>query len=93
MFGKPDIVFISKKIAVFCDSEFWHGYDWENRKHDFKKNQDFWIPKIERNIQRDCEVNEHLQADGWLVLRFWGKDIKKNLTACADEVERAWKNR
>lgn len=93
VFGKPDIVFISKKIAVFCDSEFWHGYDWENRKHDFKKNQDFWIPKIERNIQRDCEVNEHLQSEGWLVLRFWGKDIKKNLSACADEIERAWKER
>ena len=93
VFGKPDIVFISKKIAVFCDSEFWHGYDWENRKHDFKKNQDFWIPKIERNIQRDCEVNEHLQSEGWLVLRFWGKDLKKNLSACADEIERAWKER
>lgn len=93
VFGKPDIVFMSKKIAVFCDSEFWHGYDWETRKHDFKKNQDFWIPKIERNIQRDHEVNEYLQADGWLVLRYWGKDIKKNLTACADEIERAWKER
>lgn len=91
--GKPDIVFISKKIAVFCDSEFWHGFDWETRKHDFKVNQEFWIPKIERNIQRDCEVNEKLQADGWLVLRFWGKEIKKDLTACADKIERAWKER
>ena len=56
VFGKPDIVFIGKKIAVFCDSEFWHGHDWENRKSDFKSNQDFWIPKIERNILRDKEV-------------------------------------
>ena len=45
-----------RKIAVFCDSEFWHGYDWERRKHDFKSRQDFWIPKIERNIARDREV-------------------------------------
>lgn len=51
--GKPDIVFITKKVAVFCDSEFWHGYNWEERKKDFKSNQEFWIPKIERNIQRD----------------------------------------
>ena len=50
--GKPDIVFKGKKVAVFCDSEFFHGYDWENRKHDFKTHQEFWIPKIERNMQR-----------------------------------------
>ena len=49
IYGKPDIVFISKKVAVFCDSEFWHGFNWEERKKDFKTNQEFWIPKIERN--------------------------------------------
>ena len=50
IFGKPDIVFVGKKIAVFCDSEFWHGYNWEERKRDFKSHQEFWIPKIECNI-------------------------------------------
>ena len=89
VFGKPDIVFIGKKVAVFCDSEFWHGHDWENRKNDFKSNQEFWIPKIERNIQRDKEVNERLISEGWTVLRFWGKDIKKNTAQCADEIEKA----
>ena len=89
VFGKPDIVFIGKKVAVFCDSEFWHGYDWENRKNDFKSNQEFWIPKIERNIQRDKEVNERLISEGWTVLRFWVKDIKKNTAQCADEIEKA----
>ena len=89
IFGKPDIVFIGKKVAVFCDSEFWHGYNWEERKHDFKSHQEFWIPKIERNIERDREVTEQLQAEGWTVLRFWGKDIKKNLKECADIIERA----
>ena len=68
--GKPDIVFKSKKVAVFCDSEFWHGYDWENRKGDFKSHKDFWIPKIERNIERDKEVNKALEDDGWKVIRF-----------------------
>ena len=87
--GKPDIVFIGKKVAVFCDSEFWHGFNWEERKHDFKSHQDFWIPKIERNMERDKEVNAQLQAEGWTVLRFWGKDIKKNLKECADMIEKA----
>ena len=86
--GKPDIVFASKKVAVFCDSEFWHGFNWKERKNDFKSNQNFWIPKIERNIQRDYEVNEQLKAMGWTVLRFWGRDIKKNCSECADSIER-----
>lgn len=91
--GKPDIVFISKKVAVFCDSEFWHGYDWERRKDDIKSNRDFWIPKIERNMQRDTEVTQTLTNDGWLVLRFWGNEIKKHLSDCADKIEKAVKSR
>ena len=93
IFGNPDIVFIGLKIAVFCDSEFWHGYDWENRKKDFKSNQEFWIPKIERNMERDREVNEKLISDGWIVLRFWGKEIKKETCRCADIVENTIKER
>ncbi len=89
VFGHPDIVFIGKKVAVFCDSEFWHGHNWEERKRDFKSHQDFWIPKIERNMQRDAEVTARLQADGWTVLRFWGKDIKANTAQCADMIEKA----
>lgn len=87
--GKPDIVFIGKKIAIFCDSEFWHGYDWENKKKEFKSRQDFWIPKIERNLQRDKEVTEGLKKDGWKVIRFWGKEIKNDVARCADIIEKA----
>jgi len=87
VFGHPDIAFIGKRIAVFCDSEFWHGYDWENRKEDIKSNREFWIPKIERNMQRDIEVNDHLKEMGWTVLRFWGRDIKKNVSDFADIIE------
>ena len=87
VFGHPDIAFIGKKVAVFVDSEFWHGFDWKNRKNDFKSHQEFWIPKIERNIQRDKEVDEKLRSEGWTVIRFWGKDIKKNVQACAEAVE------
>lgn len=91
--GKPDIVFYGKKVAIFCDSEFWHGYNWEERKKDFKTHREFWIPKIERNMQRDKEVTETLQHDGWLVIRFWGKEILKNTAACADKVELVMKRR
>ena len=88
IYGKPDIVFIGKKIAVFCDSEFWHGYNWEERKKDFKSHQEFWIPKIERNMERDAEVTAKLESEGWTVLRFWGNEIKKNTVRCADTIER-----
>lgn len=88
VFGHPDIAFIGKKVAIFCDSEFWHGFDWENRRNDIKSNKDFWINKIERNIDRDKEVNEYLKSHGWTVLRFWGKDIKGKLKDCADLIEK-----
>jgi len=87
VFGKPDIVFHDKKIAVFCDSEFWHGWNWEVKKNEIKSNQDFWISKIERNIERDREVNEYLKKEKWTVLRFWGKEIKKNTESCVLKIE------
>ncbi len=89
IFGHPDIAWKTKKVAVFIDGEFWHGFDWENRKKDFKSNQEFWIPKIERNIQRDIEVTEHLQNEGWTVLRFWGNDVKKHLDECVKTIMEA----
>lgn len=88
VFGKPDLTFKKYKLAVFVDSEFWHGKDWETRKHDHKSNQEFWYKKIERNIERDKEVNEYLLKQGWKVLRFWGKDIIKNLRNCTDIIEK-----
>lgn len=87
IYGKPDIVFIGKKIAIFCDSEFWHGYNWEERKKDFKSHREFWIPKIERNMRRDAEVTEKLRFEGWKVLRFWGNEIKTDVSRCADIIE------
>lgn len=91
--GNPDIVFPKKKIAVFCDSEFWHGYEWEKNKETIHTRRDFWIPKIERNIERDKEVNQRLFEEGWLVIRFWGNDIIHNVQACADIVMKALENR
>lgn len=91
--GKPDIAFIGKKVAVFCDSEFWHGYNWEQRKSDFHCRSDFWIPKIERNMSRDIEVTKALQDDGWIVIRLWGASIKKDTAACANLIERLLQER
>jgi len=87
VYGHPDIAFIGKKVAIFCDSEFWHGYNWDERKNDFKSRREFWIPKIERNISRDIEVNKVLNDHGWTVLRFWGKQIKANPEECADRIQ------
>ena len=87
--GKPDIVLSKYKIAVFCDSEFWHGYNWDVRKEDIKSNRAFWIKKIEGNMKRDAAVNEILKKQGWTVLRFWGKDIQRRLAVCLNEIEKA----
>lgn len=86
LIGKPDIAITKYKIAVFCDSEYWHGYDWENRNQQIKSHRDYWIPKIERNIARDREVTATLEKEGWLVLRFWERQIKKELSECVKVV-------
>lgn len=82
IFGKPDFVLVKYRIAIFCDSEFWHGYDWRKRKNDVKSNREFWIKKIESNIERDRIVNHKLKAEGWKVLRFWEKDIFTDVSRC-----------
>lgn len=87
--GKPDIVLTKYKIAIFCDSEFFHGKDWEDLKRQLKKgkNAEFWIKKISRNREHDEEINKQLIFLGWTVIRFWGKDIKKDVEQCIKVVE------
>jgi DNA mismatch endonuclease, patch repair protein len=80
--GCPDIVFTKFKLIIFVDGEFWHGYKWEEKKIKIKANRGFWIPKIERNMQRDEMNNNILTQDGWHVMRFWEKDIKKDFENC-----------
>lgn len=89
--GKPDIVLTKYKIAIFCDGEFFHGKDWEiqRKKIENSNNSDYWIMKIERNIGRDEDINRRLKAMGWVVLRFWGKDIKQNTERCIQVIEEA----
>lgn len=85
--GKPDIAITKSKIAIFCDGEFWHGKDWNLRKGRLQTNRDYWIRKIERNIDRDSENDSKLDRLGWTVFHFWGRDITKDLEACIREVK------
>lgn len=87
--GKPDIVLPKYRIAIFCDGEFFHGKDWEVLKPRLEQgnNGEFWVNKISRNKVRDDETNKQLLFLGWTVIRFWGKDIQKNLDECIKVVE------
>jgi DNA mismatch endonuclease (patch repair protein) len=84
--GSPDIVFKKFKLIVFIDGEFWHGYNWDEKKLKIKTNRGFWIPKIERNMQRDAINNNLLSNEGWHVIRFWGKDIKNDFEGCINRI-------
>ena len=86
LFGKPDFVIKRYRIAIFCDGDFWHGRDWSVRKNDHKSNCEFWHTKIERNIQRDKEVNSDLQKKGWKIFRFWETDIVKEPDKCLNRI-------
>lgn len=89
--GKPDIALVRYKIAVFCDSEFFHGKDWDALKIRLSHSDkgEYWIKKIERNMARDDKVEKELQYLGWKVIRFWGKDIKKNPEECVKVIQEA----
>lgn len=84
--GKPDLVLRKYKLVIFIDGEFWHGYKWGDKKEKIKSNRDFWIPKIERNIQRDREVDDRLRELGFTVIRFWEQQVKKDLNWCINLV-------
>lgn len=89
--GKPDIALTQYKIAVFCDSEFFHGKDWDALKVRLSRSDkgEYWIKKIERNMARDNEVEKELGYLGWRVIRFWGKDIKKSPETCVKVIREA----
>jgi len=78
--GKPDVVFRRKKIAVFIDSDFWHGHP--KRCIMPKTNIDYWLHKITRNRKRDKEVDRSLKQAGWKVIRLWAYDVKHQFDKC-----------
>ncbi|WP_405075893.1 very short patch repair endonuclease [Ligilactobacillus acidipiscis] len=84
--GSPDIAITKYKIAIFVDGEFWHGYDWENKKKRLKRNRKYWVSKIEENMARDRRNDKKLNDYGWTVLHFWEKQVLKNCDYCVELV-------
>ena len=85
--GSPDIAIQKYHIAVFVDGEFWHGYDWENRKQKLKRNREYWIEKIEENIARDSRVDKELLVLGWTPIHFWSREVSRDLLGCVQTIK------
>ena len=80
LLGKPDIVYVSKKIVIFLDGDFWHGYNW--KKLGKVPPKKYWQKKIQKNIDRAKKYNKMLKKDGWKVIRIWEHEVKKNPEKC-----------
>lgn len=94
VYGKPDIVFPRYKVAIFCDSHFWHGYRYDQMlKNKLKINRRFWIKKIQNNMKRDKLISKTLKNQGWKVLRFWEHQIENGLLICIVKVKQALNDR
>lgn len=96
--GKPDIVFTKAKVAIFCDGDFWHGHNWALRgisslDEELAGYSEYWQKKIRYNIDRDRKNTSKLENSGWIVLRFWESEIKKNTKKCVDEIVRCYNQR
>jgi DNA mismatch endonuclease (patch repair protein) len=93
--GKPDIVFPSAKVAVFCDGDFWHGRDWESRQEKLSQgtNASYWLAKIGSNIERDARNTALLKKAGWRVIRLWETDVKRNPLTAATKIKKVVEER
>ena len=85
MYGNPDFILPRKKIAIFCDGDFWHGYKYHEKKKPSKK---YWKKKIENNMKRDIRVSRKLRYAGWAVLRMWEHDMAKRPHYCINKIKR-----
>ena len=84
--GKPDIVYVSKKIVIFLDGDFWHGYNW--KKLGKVPPRKYWQKKIQKNIDRAKKYNNMLKKDGWKVVRIWEHEIKRNAETCIKKIKK-----
>ncbi|MEK3557363.1 very short patch repair endonuclease [Lactobacillus crispatus] len=85
--GKPDIAITKYKIAIFVDGEFWHGFNWKEKKKRIKRNRSYWIPKIEKNKIRDQHNDILLKEIGWTPIHFWGNQVLKNTDYCVELIK------
>lgn len=93
VYGRPDIVFVRKRVAVFIDGDFWHGNAWRLRglpsiAAQFPNRTEWWVGKIERTMRRDAEVTERLIVEGWTVLRFWESDVMVDADGVVEHIVR-----
>lgn len=86
--GHPDVVFLRARVAVFVDGDFWHGRDWESRREKLRagSNPDYWLAKIQRNMERDRETTSRLQDLGWTILRLWESEIQASPQAVVKKI-------
>lgn len=86
--GTPDITIPSRKVAIFCDGDFWHGRNWDERQKRLERgsNAPYWVSKIQRNIVRDHEINKALDGMGWRVIRVWESDLLKDPMGVVDKI-------
>jgi len=89
--GCPDIAFTRKKVAVFVDGDFWHGYNWKFKGIVPKKG--YWLSKISKNIKRRKEVRARLQKSGWVVVEIWEHDIIRDAYKQANIIKSILKKR
>ncbi len=85
--GSPDIAILKYRLAVFVDGEFWHGYDWDAKKTKLKRNREYWLQKIEENMNRDVCVDKSLIYLGWTPVHFWTKEVLKETDECIETIK------
>lgn len=95
--GRPDFVFVSKRIAIFVDGDFWHGHNWKLRglktlDEELATYKEFWVKKIKNNVKRDVIVNKALKNDNWKVIRIWESDLKNNPTKAIKKILRIYES-
>ncbi|MHC1789003.1 very short patch repair endonuclease [Solidesulfovibrio sp.] len=89
--GKPDIVFVSRRLVIFIDGCFWHRCPEHFQMP--KTNRDFWEKKIARNVARDAQVNEQLAAAGWQVMRIWEHELRQDFDAVVIRILSGWNSK
>ncbi len=97
VFGRPDIVVRSRRLAVFVDGDLWHGNpaEWQRRRREsladlFPTRTEWWVDKITKTVERDREVDRRLAQLGWIVVRIWENDVLRDPEAAADRVLSRW---
>jgi DNA mismatch endonuclease (patch repair protein) len=86
--GKPDIVLLRHRIAIFCDGDFWHGKNWTERRRKLENgaNCQYWVAKIAANMRRSRKINRMLRNLNWTVVRVWESSLRSELDAVVDRI-------